>query len=59
MPGYEFDQTLGQYTSKSVELKPIKIKSTVRHKIEHLQFSKNKFVAISSIQQNYLGVIQA
>ena len=59
MPDYTYDQTLAQYTSQSVELKPIKLKSTVRHKIEHLQFNKNMFHAISSIQQNYLGVIQA
>ena len=59
MPGYEYDQTLGQFSSRNVDFKPIKIKSTLRHKIEHLKFTRNNFIAISSIQGDYLGVIQA
>ena len=41
MPGYEYDQTLGHFTSKNVDYKVIKKDSTIRHKIETLKFEKN------------------
>ena len=43
MPGYEYDQTLGHFTSKNVDFKVIKKDSTIRHRIETLKFEKNQF----------------
>ena len=57
MPGYTYDSTLDQFTSELPELKPIRRDSAIRHKIETLKFEKNEFIAISSIKDNYLGVI--
>ena len=58
MPNYEYDTTTDQFVSPDPQFKPIKKGCAIRHKIETLRFERNEFIAISSIYDHYLGVIQ-
>ena len=57
MPGYQYDKNIDQFISNESDKLPIKRDSAVRHKIETLKFDKNEFIAISTLNADYLGVI--
>ena len=58
MPGYQYDFTTDMFVPEQgrTEL-PIKRDCAIRHKIETLKFDKNEFFALSTLKDNYLGVI--
>ena len=61
MQGYSYDYTQDQFIPDKgckTDL-PIKRDSSIRHKIETLKFDKNEFFALSTLNQNYLGVISS
>ena len=57
MPGYNWDSTNGMFTSENSHFKPVRRECAIRHKIETLKFAQNEFIALSSIEDEYLGVI--
>ncbi len=56
MPGYTWDQTNDQFTAENQDQKPVRRGCSIRHKIETLKFDKNEFIALSSIEDPFLGV---
>uniref|UniRef100_A0A7S3CKY1 DNA-directed RNA polymerase II subunit RPB7 n=1 Tax=Strombidium rassoulzadegani TaxID=1082188 RepID=A0A7S3CKY1_9SPIT len=56
---YEYNSTNDQYLSLNPDLPPIKRGTKIRYRIENLKFQNNEFAAISTIQDNYLGVINS
>ena len=59
MSNYIYDSTMDQFVSDDADFKPIRRDSAIRHKITALKFEKNEFIGISSIKEDYLGVVQA
>ena len=47
------------YLSKDMEEKVLKRGSKIRYKIENLKFQNNEYMGISSIQGDYLGVLES
>ena len=54
---YQYNSTQDQFSSTNPDFKPIKRNSVLRYRIENLKFQNNEFIAISTIQDNFLGVI--
>ena len=57
MPGYTYDNQNDQFMSKDSSQQPIRKECSIRHKIQTLTFDNGNYEVISSIQDDYLGVI--